>query len=101
MPGAARLKTPCVYIMASRPGGSLYIGVTSNLLQRVGQHKAELIPGYTSRYHVARLVWFEAHESMMSAIAREKATKKWRRVWKEELIEKANPLWDDLYEELW
>ena len=101
MPSASASKTPCVYIMASRPGGSLYIGVTSNLLQRVGQHKAEVAPGHTSRYHVERLVWYEAHESMRSAIEREKAVKKWLRKWKEELIEKANPLWRDLYGDLW
>ena len=86
--------------MVSRPGGSLYIGVTSNLPQRVAQHKGRLTSGYTSRYNVARLVWFETHETMSSAIAREKAMKKWRRAWKQELVKQANPLWRDLSDDL-
>ena len=101
MPRAVNPKAPCVYIMASRPDGSLYIGVTSNLVQRVAQHRAGLVQGFTSRYNIKLLVWYEAHETMRSAIAREKALKKWRRAWKAELIEQANPLWRDLYDDLW
>ena len=93
-------KTPCVYIIVSRPGGAFYIGVTSNLLRRVAQHKAQLTPGYTARYNVARLVWFEVHETMSSAIAREKTMKKWRRAWKQEFVTQANPLWRDLCDDL-
>ena len=94
------MKTPCVYILASRPKGTLYIGVTSNLVQRVWQHKDDLVEGFSKRYGIHRLVWYEVHESMESAIGREKAIKKWRRAWKVELIEKGNPYWRDLYDEV-
>ena len=95
------MKVPCVYILASRPGGSLYVGVTSNLAQRVWQHKNDLVDGFTKRYRVHRLVWYEVHESMQSAIAREKALKRWLRSWKGRLIAERNPEWRDLYEEIW
>ena len=94
------MRTPCVYILASRPKGVLYIGVTSNPVQRIGQHKNDVVEGFTKRYRIHRLVWYEVHETMESAISREKALKKWNRAWKIELIEKDNPLWLDLYDRL-
>ena len=94
------MKTPAVYILTNKPDGVLYIGVTSNLAQRVWTHKNDLVEGFTKRYRVHRLVWYEVHESMESAIRREKAMKKWRRPWKTELIEKTNPAWQDLYDEI-
>ena len=94
------MKLPCVYILASKRNGTLYVGVTSNLVQRIWQHKNDYVEGFTKRYDVHTLVWFEAHESMESAIAREKAIKEWKRVWKVELIEKGNPPWRDLYDEI-
>ncbi len=94
------MKTPCVYILASKPFGTLYIGVTSNLIQRVWHHRNGSVEGFTKRYGVRRLVWYEAHESMESAIGREKAIKKWNRAWKIRLIEEGNPTWMDLYSEI-
>ena len=94
------MKTPCVYILANRPNGTLYIGVTSKLVQRVGQHKHGLVEGFTKRYGVHRLVWYEVHGSMEGAIAREKGLKKWNRAWKIALIEEDNPTWSDLYDEI-
>lgn len=91
------MKKPCVYIMASQRNGTLYIGVTSNLVQRVWQHKQGFIAGFTHTYHVKILVWFEQHETMLSAIEREKALKTWKRAWKLRLIENNNPYWRDLY----
>ena len=76
------MKAPCVYVLANKPNGTLYIGVTSNLVQRVWQHKNDLVEGFTKRYGIHRLVWFEAHESMESAITREKMLKRWKRAWK-------------------
>jgi putative endonuclease len=87
---------PCVYLLASRRHGTLYIGVTSNLLQRVVQHREGLIPGFTRDYGVKRLVWYEPHDDMEAAIVREKRLKQWRRAWKTELIERQNPHWLDL-----
>ncbi len=94
------MKQPCVYILASKRNGTLYIGVTSNLPQRVWQHKNDLVEGFTKRYGVHMLVWLEAHETMESASTREKNLKRWKRDWKIELIEKDNPSWRDLYCEL-
>ena len=94
------MRTPCVYILASKPKGVLYIGVISNPVQRIWQHKNDVVEGFTKRYRVHRLVWYEVHETMESAISREKALKKWNRAWKIELIEKDNPLWLDLYDRL-
>jgi putative endonuclease len=91
---------PCVYILASRRNGTLYVGVTSDLIKRVWEHKSDAVDGFTKRYGVHDLVWYEVHENMMSAIAREKAIKEWKRAWKLELIEKPNPEWRDLYENL-
>ena len=93
--------TPCVYILASKPHGVLYVGVTSNLPQRVWQHQNDLTPGFTQRYRVHTLVWYEVHETMESAITREKRIKDWRRAWKIELIERDNPDWRDLYADVW
>lgn len=91
---------PCVYIMASGRNGTLYIGVTSNLVGRVWQHKNNVADGFTKKYAVHQLVWYEPHENMESALAREKALKKWNRIWKLRLIEEFNPDWLDLYEQL-
>lgn len=90
------MKQPCVYIMASKKHGTLYVGVTSDLRKRVWEHQSDAIGGFTARYGVHRLVYYEVHEEMRSAITREKRIKKWRRAWKVELIEKMNPEWRDL-----
>ncbi len=94
------MKQPCVYILASSRNGTLYVGVTSNLAQRIWQHKNNLTEGFTKKYGVHLLVWFEPHETMESAIAREKALKEWQRAWKIRLIEENNPQWGDLYESI-
>ena len=91
------MKLPCVYIMSSRFQGPLYIGVTSDLVQRVWQHKNDVLQGFTSRYQLHRLVYFERLGSMEEAIVREKRMKTWKRQWKVELIEATNPEWLDLY----
>ncbi len=93
-------KQPCVYILASKRNGTLYTGVTSNLIKRIWEHKSNAVRGFTSKYHVHTLVWYELHEDMMSAIQREKAIKNWKRAWKIRLIEEDNPQWQDLYPEL-
>ena len=93
-------RLPCVYILASQRNGTLYAGVTSDLIRRVWEHKNDLTDGFTKRYGVHTLVWYEVHDNMESAIRREKAIKKWRRTWKITLIEQLNALWQDLYEEL-
>jgi putative endonuclease len=87
-----------VYILASGKHGTLYVGVTSDLARRVYQHKNKIIKGFTSRYDVKFLVWYEGYDDPTSAIEREKELKKWRREWKINLIERDNPNWDDLYE---
>lgn len=87
-----------VYILASRRNGTLYTGVTSNLVQRVWQHKRGLVEGFASKYRVKDLVYFEVHQAALSAIAREKQIKKWKRAWKLKLIEENNPDWSDLYD---
>jgi len=94
------MKQPCVYILASGWDGTLYVGVTSDLIKRVWEHKNDLIDGFTKQYRVHNLVWFEQHETMESAILREKAIKEGNRAWKIELIEESNPKWQDLYPEL-
>ena len=93
-------RQPCVYLLASRRRGTLYIGVTSDLVKRVWEHKNNVVPGFTQRYRVHTLVWFELAETMESAITSEKAMKAWKRQWKIDLIERTNPQWRDLYEEL-
>ena len=91
---------PSVYLLASRKHGTLYVGVTSDLVQRVWQHKNGAFEGFTKRYGVHDLVWYEPHDTMFSAIAREKAIKEWKRAWKIELIEAGNSEWRDLYADL-
>ena len=86
-----------VYILASHIGGTLYIGVTNDLIRRVAEHKSKLIEGFTEKYDVARLVYFEQFDDPERAIMREKRLKKWNRAWKIRLVEELNPNWDDLY----
>lgn len=93
-------KQPAVYILASKRNGTLYIGVTSNLIRRVWEHKNDLADGFTKKYQVHQLVWYELHETMDSAISREKAMKNWKRAWKISRIETVNPDWKDLYQSL-
>ena len=87
-------------MLASRRNGTLYVGVTSDLLKRVWEHKNDVVEGFTKRYGVHSLVWYEPHDTMESAIMREKAMKEWKRAWKLELIEQANREWKDLYEDI-
>jgi len=89
---------PAVYILASKRNGTLYVGVTSDLVKRVWEHKNNMVEGFTKQYRVHQLVWYELHESMESAIMREKRLKDWKRAWKLELIESKNPDWLDLYD---
>ena len=91
------MKHPAVYLMASQRNGTLYAGVTSDLIKRVWQHRTHATEGFTQKYDATLLVWFEQHETMESAITREKAIKKWNRAWKLALIEKTNPRWIDLW----
>ncbi|MFZ5745519.1 MAG: GIY-YIG nuclease family protein [Pseudomonadota bacterium] len=90
---------PAVYLLASQRNGTLYVGVTSDLLARIHQHREGKFAGFTKEHGVKRLVWFEQHETMESAIIREKRIKKWDRAWKLELIEAENPRWLDLAEQ--
>ena len=89
-------RQPCVYVLASRPHGTLYIGVTSNLLTRLIQHRDGTFKGFTERYDITRLAWYEVADTMDAAIHREKQLKKWNRDWKLRLIEETNPQWLDL-----
>ena len=89
-----------VYILASKRNGTLYVGVTNDLVRRMSEHKAKLVPGFTRRYGVDKLVYFEEYASILEARARERSLKRWQRVWKLELIEKMNPEWRDLTYEL-
>ena len=89
-----------VYILASKRNGTLYVGMTSNLPQRIWQHKNHVTQGFSAEYEVTLLVWFELHETAESAIVREKQIKKWNRNWKLELVEQHNPEWRDLYPEI-
>jgi len=93
-------KLPCVYILASRRNGILYTGVTSDLIKRIWKHKNDVVEGFSNHYRVHLLVWYEVHETMASAITREKAIKAWKRKWKLELIEKNNPERLDIYQGL-
>lgn len=95
-----RERQPCVYILASKRNGTLYIGVTSDLIKRAWEHKNDLVDGFTKEYGVHQLVYFEMLDDMASAIQREKQLKKWNRNWKIQLIEKENPEWADLYDSL-
>jgi putative endonuclease len=94
------VKQPCVYILASQRNGTLYTGVTSDLIKRVWEHKNDQAEGFTKKYAVHLLVYFEQYEDMNAAITREKQIKKWNRAWKLRLIEEKNPNWKDLYETL-
>jgi putative endonuclease len=89
--------TMYVYILAGKKYGTLYIGVTNNIVRRVHEHRTKVIGGFTARYGVEKLVWFEIHDEVTAAISREKELKKWRRDWKIRLIEEQNPGWVDLY----
>ncbi len=89
-----------VYILASRPGGAIYVGVTNNLIRRVYEHKNGLGPGFTKRYGIDQLVYYEVFDSIYNAIQREKNIKHWPRAWKTRLIAQQNPAWRDLYEEI-
>ncbi len=97
-------KQPAVYILTNKKFGTLYTGVTSDLLKRIWQHKNHLVEGFSSKYKTDNLVWYELHETMISAIQREKNIKDWKRDWKRDwkihLINKANPQWNDLYQDL-
>jgi putative endonuclease len=93
------MKQPCVYILASKRNGTLYVGVTSDIVRRAWEHRTGQIDGFTKHYGVHSLVFAEFHETMTDAIAREKRMKRWRRVWKLQLIERENPSWRDLYDE--
>ena len=94
------MKQYYVYILASKKNGTLYLGVTNNLLKRAYEHKNNLVDGFTKKYHIHRFVYYEETGDVKSAIAREKQLKKWKREWKIELIEKFNPDWKDLYDDL-
>lgn len=89
-----------VYLLASAKNGTLYIGMTSNLPQRIWQHRNHVVKGFTNAYNVTQIVWYELHETAESAIIREKQIKKWNRAWKIKLIEASNPNWQDLYEQI-
>jgi putative endonuclease len=89
-----------VYILASRRDGTLYVGVTNELARRVYEHKQGVVPGFTKKYGIHNLVYYEQYDEILEAIAREKRLKRWLRKWKIELIEKANPTWRDLYQDL-
>ncbi|WP_408741654.1 GIY-YIG nuclease family protein [Vibrio mediterranei] len=94
------MKQASVYILSSRSNKVLYVGVTSQLKQRIWQHKNSVVDGFSKKYHVNKLVFFEVHQSMTAAITREKQIKRWKRDWKENLIKSMNPNWMDLYDSL-
>ena len=89
-----------MYILASKPRGTLYVGVTNDLVRRIAEHRDGIVPGFTKTYNVKMLVYFEEHESVLEAIKREKQVKRWARAWKIELIRQKNPDWRDLFEEI-
>ena len=93
-------KNLCVYILASDRNDTLYVGVTSDLIKRVWEHKQAVVAGFTKEYGVKQLVWYERHVCADAAITREKQIKKWNRAWKVRLIEEMNPYWNDLYQEI-
>ena len=94
------IKQPAVYFVTNRKGGSIYTGVTSNLIKRIYEHKHKLVEGYTKKYNCDKLVYYEIYDDMYEAIKREKRLKNYLREWKVELIEKGNPEWKDLYDSL-
>jgi len=89
-----------VYILTNKPNGTLYIGITNNLNRRIWEHKNDLVDGFSSKYRIHRLVWYEEATSPLAAITREKQIKKWNRSWKVRIIEEMNPDWDDLYDSI-
>ena len=89
-----------VYLLASQPHGTLYVGMTDDLVRRIWEHKTKVVPGFTAKYRVNRLVWFQAHQTREAAWRREKQIKEWKRAWKIQLIERDNPQWIDLYPSL-
>ena len=93
-------KNPAIYVLASQRNGTLYIGVTSDLVRRIWEHKTSQIEGFTKKHHAHMLVYYEYHDDMDSAILREKQMKKWNRAWKLRLIEERNPDWNDLFGEI-
>ena len=93
-------KQPCIYIVTNQPRGTLYVGVTSNLVKRTWQHKTHIARGFTAEYGLTHLVYYELYEDMYEAIKREKTIKNWKRIWKIELIESTNPKWTDLYSQI-
>ncbi|MFD1007253.1 GIY-YIG nuclease family protein [Oceanisphaera ostreae] len=93
-------KSPAVYILTNKPNGTLYVGVTGNLVQRIWQHKNHEVPGFTTRYRLNKLVYFEMLDDMYAAISREKQLKNWKREWKVELVEQKNEQWRDLWDEI-
>lgn len=94
------MKIYCVYILANKKNGTLYIGITSNLKKRIWEHKEKLVEGFTEKYNIDKLVYFEQTDNVYSALQREKQLKKWNRKWKIRLIEENNPTWNDLYHEI-
>lgn len=94
------MQSSAVYLLASARNGTLYLGVTSNLAKRVWQHKQKVVDGFSAQHGVDRLAWYEVHDEIAFAIAREKQIKKWRRAWKIALIETGNPTWRDLYDDI-
>ena len=91
---------PCVYIVTNKRNGTLYVGVTSNLPKRIWEHKSKIVKGFTSKYGLNKLVWYEQYETIELAVKRERDLKFWKRKWKLEIIETMNPDWQDLYEEI-
>ena len=94
------MRNPCGYILASGRNGTLYVGVANDIVRRIWEHKSAAVEGFSQRHGVHLLVYFEMHETMPDAILREKQIKKWRRAWKRNLIERSNPQWRDLYDEI-
>jgi putative endonuclease len=94
------IKQPAVYSLASKKNGTLYVGVTSDLVKRIWEHKNDLVKGFTKRYKIHNLVWYELHDNMDAAIEREKNMKEWKRAWKVKLIEESNHKWNDLYDSI-
>ncbi|GLX81317.1 GIY-YIG nuclease family protein [Thalassotalea eurytherma] len=94
------MKQPAIYILSNKSNSVLYIGVTSNLVQRVFEHKNKMLEGFTKKYNATKLVYFEQYEDMYDAILREKRLKQWKRAWKENLINESNPNWIDLYDDI-
>jgi putative endonuclease len=89
-----------VYILASRKDGAIYVGITNDIVRRIYEHRIKAVRGFTSKYNITRLVWFEIHDDPISAISREKKLKKWKRAWKVQLVETQNPQWNDLHESI-